>query len=230
MTPRAARQLVDGGTYHVLTRGNNGQPIFHDALDYKQYLQILTNNALTHHLHIYHFALMPNHVHLVLRVTKGEALSRAMLSVNLRYALYYQRLHAYTGHLWQGRFKSRLIDRDRDTLACGRYVELNPVRSGLVHSPDTYPWSSYQAYAKGMMPALLTPNPLYATLGANKLDRQHAYRQYIHHGMAHAPAEMTDRYGLKEMMRSSETTQWEPFVLGVIERQRGRPKKLDATN
>ena len=181
--PRSARVLIDGGTYHVLTRGNNGQPVFLHEADCERYLQLLASYANQHRLKVYHFVLMPNHVHLVLEVPVGPMLSRAMSGLNLSYSLYFRKRHRYSGHLWQGRFHSLLINRDTCLLTCGRDIELNPVRAGLVQEPGAYPWSSYQAYAQGIEMPCLAPHPLYEGLGATADERQERYRRFIREGL-----------------------------------------------
>ena len=223
--PRSARMLIDGGTYHVLTRGNNGQQIFHDEMDYQRYLQLLVTYAQEHRLHIYHFALMPNHVHLVLEVPVSDTLSKAMLSVNLRYTLFYQRRYRYSGHLWQGRFKSLLIDRDSYLLECGRYVELNPVRAGLVKEPGAYAWSSYRVYAEGIDNPLIAHNPLYEGLGATARERQDSYRQFILNGIQRESATVVSRYGILDEPPTSTDSPWERFSSSLVGRKRGRPRK-----
>jgi putative transposase len=177
--------VIDGGTYHVLTRGNNGQPVFHLAADFEKYLRLLTETLREHRLTLFHFALMPNHVHLVLRTTEAVGLSRAMLSLNLSYSLYYRRRHRYAGHVWQGRYKSLLIERDDYLLACGRYVELNPIRASLASRPEEYLWTSYRAYAAGAnLPYVAVgEHPLYATFGSSPHEQQERYRQFILDGL-----------------------------------------------
>ena len=179
--PRTARGWSDGGTYHVLTRGNNRQPVFHIPADFQRYLHRLVEVANDHQLTVLHFALMPNHVHLVIRVVEGPRLSRAMLSLNLAYALYYRNRYHYAGHLWQGRFKCLPIETDAHLLACGRYIELNPVRAGLADAPHSYLWTSYRAYAEGLAvpPVISTAHPGYLTLGSTPQERQVAYRQLV---------------------------------------------------
>jgi len=221
--------LIDQGTYHVLTRGNNGQPVFHDEIDYQRYLQLLAAYIRKYHLKLYHFALMPNHVHLVLEVPVGDALSKTMSGVNLRYSLYYRRRYQYHGHLWQGRFKSLLIERDSYLLACGRYVELNPVRANLVGAPGAYVWSSYRVYADGAENPLVAPNPLYEALGATIDERQRAYRQFVLDGLQQqTPQPAASRYGLLEELAPAPECLWEPFRFSSVGRKRGRPRKIHA--
>ena len=224
--PRSARMLIDGGTYHVLTRGNNGQTVFHQDADYQRYLQLLSECAKAHQLKLYHFALMPNHVHLVLEAAQGGGLSHAMHGLNLTYALFYQRHYQYRGHLWQDRFKSLLIDRDSYLLECGRYVELNPVRGGLTKDPRDYAWSSYRVYAEGVDNPLIAPNPLYETLGATVQKRQHEYREFIQRGIAQEPSLHLDRYQFIGGTTASMKVLEELFGVPRIRRRRGRPRKM----
>ena len=223
--PRMARLLIDGGTYHVLSRGNNGQAVFHEEADHQRYLQLLLGHAQMHGLAIYHFALMPNHVHLVLQVSRAPELSKAMSALNLTYALFYRRRYQYRGHLWQDRFKSLLIDRDSYLLECGRYVELNPVRAGLARDPRDYPWTSYQVYAEGFDNPLIAANPLYLAMGDTAKARQAQYQEFIRDGIRRGYEPPITRYqfmaGTSAAMRELEAR----FGMPPIRRGPGRPKK-----
>ena len=223
--PRTARLVMDGGTYHVLTRGNNRQTVFHDAEDFQRYLQLLSSYAQEFQLLVYHFVLMPNHVHLVLEAVHGEMLSKAMLGLNLTYALYYRRRYEYSGHLWQGRFKSLLIDRDSYLLACGRYVELNPVRAQVTEDPGSYFWSSYRTYAAGIPNPLLARHPLYDALGTTPQVRQQRYRAFVLLGMQTPQPTNLTRYhfiaGTPDTLKTFE----KQFGIIAARRTRGRPRK-----
>jgi putative transposase len=222
--PRTARIIIDGGTYHVLTRGNNGQPVFHGDPDFQRYLQVLSTYAREHHLKVYHFALMPNQVHLVLEVARGASLSKAMLGLNLTYALYYRKRYRYSGHLWQGRFKSLLIDQAHHLLACGRYVETQPVRAGLVKDPGAYPWSSYRTYAIGAESALLCPPVPYAALGMTAAERQHRYRQFVQEGLV-SPTPPAPRLLISNQSHASKSLE-EVLGLRIPRGSRGRPRTI----
>ena len=224
--PRTPRVIVDGATYHVLARGNNGQPIFHEAADYQRYLQLVAAHTRRHAIKVYHFALMPNHLHLVLEVAQGPALSQAMHDINLLYALFHKRRYAYRGHLWQGRFKSLVINQDSYLLACGRYVELNPVRAGLAGDPADYAWSSFRTYAQGLDNPLLALNPLYETLGATPRERQEYYRQFVHDGLRQSAPPPRDRYGLLGAATAPVPALGELFRVPGMRRPRGRPRKI----
>ena len=180
--PRMARIVIDDGLYHVLTRGNNGQPIFREPSDYHRYMELLINHAQQHAVKIYHFSLIPSQVHLILAVPLADALSRVMSRINLAYSWVYRKRYRYSGHLWQGRFKSSLIEPIQ-LLDYGRHVELAAVRAGLVAHPAQHPWSSYHRYAAGAPIAVLAPHPGYHALGAAAQERQDRYRRYVQDGL-----------------------------------------------
>lgn len=175
--PRTARLLVDQEVYHVITRGNNRQPIFHDDDDYTTYLRLLVRAKKERAVSLYHYVLMPNHVHLVVRATTGLGLRKMMQEVNQRYSHHYRRRYRYVGHLWQGRFKSLLIERESYLLQCGKYIELNPVRAGLVPCAADYRWASYHVYADGTTSDLVDPDPVYLAISDSPPVRAAYYRQ-----------------------------------------------------
>ena len=211
--PRTARALVDGGTYHVITRGNNGQTLFYHDADCQRYLQLLSTYARQYDLKVYHYVLMANHVHLILEIGPAESLSRAMLALNLSYALFYRRRYQYHGHLWQGRFRSFLINSQTSLLKYGLYLEIHPVRAKLVQDPKNYPWSSYRAYAEGDDNLVLAPHPLYEVLGATPSERQQQYRECTCKALG---------------SRQSAISDTQSSLSGVVSfaRRRGRPRKV----
>lgn len=145
--PRTARVAPCAYIYHVLTRGNNRQEVFEDEIDFRKYLELLLRYKEKYHFKLYHYVLMTNHVHLVIEPTEdGGNLSEIMKGINLAYAQHYKRRYSHTGHFWQDRYKSIIISKDGYLLACGSYVELNPVRAKIVDDPMKYPWSSYTGY------------------------------------------------------------------------------------
>ncbi|MFA5089395.1 MAG: transposase, partial [Candidatus Omnitrophota bacterium] len=130
-------------------------------------------------INIAHYCLMPNHVHFLVKVTPESDLANFMKRLNLSYFFHYRRKRAYVGHLWQGRFKSKLIEKDDYFIQCGKYIELNPVRKGLCTLPEEYAFSSYEYYAYGKKDILLDENPLYSDFGKTAQERQASYRKMI---------------------------------------------------
>ena len=139
--PRLPRFLLENACYHVITRGNQKQAIFFKDEDYLTYLMLLRRYKRKHKAKLYAFCLMTNHIHLVVECHK---LTKLMHSINLSYAKYFNNKYKKVGHLWQDRFKSITITKDKYLLDCLQYVEYNPVRAKIIDEPAKYPWSSYQ--------------------------------------------------------------------------------------
>ncbi len=122
------------------------------------------------------YVFMPNHVHMLLTPSAADRISRSMHSAARRYAGYYNKKYQRTGTLWEGRFRASLVRTDRYLLACHRYIDLNPVRAGMVARPDLYPWSSHRHYAMGEPNPLVTPHPAIIALGGELSSTRDAYR------------------------------------------------------
>jgi putative transposase len=175
--PRKHRFFLPGLPVHVVQRGNNRAPVFFTDTDRHKYLDWLGEAAERWDCAVHAYVLMTNHVHLLLTPAEANGISRAMQYVGRRYVPYVNRSHNRTGTLWEGRFKSSLIQTDAYLLACYRYIELNPVRAGLVGMPEDYPWSSHHGNAMGRDDPLLTPHDTYLGLGSSADARRAAYRQ-----------------------------------------------------
>lgn len=175
--PRTTRNslVASGETYHVIARGSGRMKIFRDADDYVAYLDFLKTYVGACGVDVFHYVLMPNHVHLLLRPSEAN-LSVCMHATQLRYAKYYCKKYRRVGHVWQGRYKSFHVPTDSYLFACGNYIEMNPVRAKLVSNPESWPHSSYGNYAFGRRDPLVAVDPFYATLGATGKERQSAYR------------------------------------------------------
>ena len=178
--PRALRVLVSGGIYHVTVRGNNRQPIFTDTVDYQRYLAEARRCFSEYPSSILAYALMPNHVHLVLQDHRG-LLSRSMQVLNARYTRSFNQRHQRVGHLYQGRFYARLVDQDSYLLEVTRYVHLNPVRAQLVDQPERYPWSSYRSYVglEKLTQGFVQPQFIWELMGGDGIRSQVRYRQFV---------------------------------------------------
>ncbi len=142
---RKPRIEFAGGLYHVIARGNNRQKIFNDARDHRAYLTRLEQYRNRYAVTLYAYMLMPNHVHLLLQ-TGTPPLSKFMQGLQQSYTLYFNRRHRHVGHLFQGRYRAILCEREGYLLELIRYLHLNPVRARLVRDPKFYPWSSHHAY------------------------------------------------------------------------------------
>jgi len=140
--PRGPRITQVNGCYHIITRGNQKQLVFMDKLDYEKYLTLLIKYKKRYKFKLYCFCLMPNHVHLIIEVKDPSILKKFMHGLNLSYTIYFNLRHEKVGHLWQDRFKSKIIEKDAYLLECINYIETNPLRSSLVSEPTMYPWNS----------------------------------------------------------------------------------------
>lgn len=143
--PRTARTRGPFCTYHVVERGNNRNRIFLNDSDRWRMLETLAKAKAKYNFLIYAYCLMDNHIHLLVG-DNGNDISKLMQSINVSYALYFNRVHNRAGHLFQDRFRSELVEDDRYLLEVSRYIHNNPVRAGIVQKPEQYRWSSYAIY------------------------------------------------------------------------------------
>lgn len=161
---------------HVVQRGNNRQACFFDEQDYAVYLDKLKEYGKQYEVAVHAYVLMTNHVHLLLTPKTEKGVSQLMQALGRYYVMYINKTYKRSGTLWEGRFKSSLVDSDNYFLLVSRYIELNPVRAGMVNHPAEYPWSSYRGNALGMNIELLTNHTCYEALGVNGEKRQKTYR------------------------------------------------------
>lgn len=173
---RQPRFMLPGHPQHVIQRGNNRDIIFVSDGDYRFYLETLDDCCTRFGCDIHAYVSMTNHVHLLVTPQTGDGISRMMQSLGRKYVQYFNHQYRRTGTLWEGRYKATLLDTDAYLMTCYRYIELNPVRAGMVAGPGDYPWSSYRANGLGEADGLLTPHPLYQALGNTAQNRQAAYR------------------------------------------------------
>jgi putative transposase len=164
---------------HVIQRGNNRQACFFQASDYAVYLSKLKESAEKFNVKIHCFVLMTNHVHLLLQASEIDGISNVMQSLGRYFVRYINTSYNRTGTLWEGRFKSSLVNCDEYLLQVYQYIELNPVRAKMVNHPKDYKWSSYHTNGGNKNIKLITPHPLYLSLGRNTASRKKAYNQLI---------------------------------------------------
>ncbi len=173
---RLPRLYVPGCSQHIIQRGNNRSACFFDERDYAFYLQQLDVSAKQYGVAVHAFILMTNPVHLLVTPRDAHGSSQMMQSLGRKYVRYINLTYQRTGSLWEGRFKSTLVDSENYCLTLYRYIELNPVRAGMVAAPGAYPWSSYRSNAMGKSIELLTPHACYFELGKTAAQRLLRYR------------------------------------------------------
>ncbi len=177
-------KLCPGQPQHVIQRGNNRDVIFVGDGDYRFYLEKLGDACQRHDCDLHAYVLMTNHVHLLITPHTEQGLGKVLQSVGRYYVQYFNYTYDRTGTLWEGRYKATLLDSEAYLLTCYRYIELNPVRAGMVDHPADYPWSSYRYNALGEPDDRVTPHSLYRRLGRSAADRHSAYRQLFKHRIA----------------------------------------------
>jgi putative transposase len=181
---RRLRLAVAGYPHHIVQRGHNRNDVFVTDTDRLTYLETLREFRERLGLKVYGYCLMSNHVHLIIDPGKDATnLSRLMKHLAARHTRRINRIAKRTGTAWEGRFKCSPIDSDRYLLACGRYVDLNPVRAGLAERPQDYQWSSYRTRIGLETFEWLDPDPSYLALAVNAVGRAQRYRQFVEQGI-----------------------------------------------
>lgn len=215
---------------HVVQRGNNRQACFSTDEDYLAYLGDLANAADHCGCEIHAYALMVNHVHLLVTGAERGAVSRMMQCLGRRYVVGFNARHRRAGTLWDGRFKSSLVDSKRYLFACHRYIEMNPLRAATVANPAEYRWSSYRRNALGESNRLVTPHPLYLQLGPDPAARQAAYRALLADALGEEELASIRVHVRQQKVLGTPRFQAEVGALlarNVVVRPRGRPRLDD---
>jgi putative transposase len=175
--PRRARITIANTPHHIIQRGNNRSACFYVDDDYHQYLDWLDKYSVECDCSVHAYVLMTNHVHLLVTPETSVSLSKMMKCLGQRYVQYINRTYGRSGTLWEGRFKSCITREDSYVLSCYRYIELNPVRAGIVEHPAEYFWSSYRSNAQHEQNRLISPHGAYLALGRSDEIRQRQYRE-----------------------------------------------------
>ena len=178
---RLERITPVGIPVHIVQRGNNRQACFVSDEDYGAYAGWLKDYSKKYRVNIHAWVMMTNHVHLLCTPSKEGGISQMMQSLGRRYVQYFNFEYRRSGTLWEGRFKSCLVQAERYLLEVYRYIELNPVRAGMVEDPGEYQWSSYQVNALGKVSELCTPHREYLLLGKELSSRLKNYRELFSH-------------------------------------------------
>ncbi len=225
---RLPRLVIPNQPHHVIQRGNDRQLIFRDTSDYCAFLAWLREAAKQFKVAIHAYALMSNHLHLLVSPSDQQGLGRMMQWVGRHYVPYFNRKYARVGTLWQGRYRATVIDSERYFMTCSRYIELNPVSAGITHNPADYPWSSYNHHVGIKSDPLITDHSLYWALGNTPFQREAAYKELVEQALTPEEIEMLNKTTWKGGVLGSEQFQM------ALERQanrrvraakRGRPFK-----
>jgi putative transposase len=218
---------VPGIPLHIIQRGNNRQPCFFADEDFQFYLDWLDEHSKSTGCAIHAYVLMTNHVHLLLTPKKLESAGKLMKLLGQRYVQYINRTYKRSGTLWEGRFRSSIIQQEEYLFTCQRYIEMNPVRAGLVPRPGDYLWSSYRVNGQGEENRLITHHVLYQALGQKEDERQSNYRELFRHELEPGEMEKTRKATNGNFaMGTNRFTEEISEILGrrVTPGQAGRPK------
>ncbi len=214
--PRRPRLRIAGLALHIIQRGNNRGPCFFADDDYQFYLHHLGLLARKYECAVHAYVLMTNHVHLLLTPRKADGASLLMKHMGQRYVQYVNRMYRRSGSLWEGRFRSSLVQTETYFLRCQRYIECNPVRAQMVRHPAQYRWSSFGANGECKASTLITAHAEYLALGGDSASRRSSYLELFRSELEEAD--------LKEIRRAANGS----FALGgerflkEIERTTGR--------
>ncbi|MDH5766346.1 MAG: transposase [Gammaproteobacteria bacterium] len=174
---RLPRLSIPDIPQHIIQRGNNRQVCFASEDDFTAYAHWLEESAKKYQVKVHAWVFMTNHVHLLVTPSCETGVSNMMQTLGRKYVRYFNSIYKRTGTLWEGRFKSCLIEEDNYLLLCQRYIELNPVRANMIEHPADYRWSSFHANGYGQKAKLWTAHPLYLQLGKSVIERTKAYRE-----------------------------------------------------
>lgn len=229
---RLARLALAGYPHHVIQRGNNRQPIFGSKDDYQVLLDLLTQNAARFKVAVHAYVLMSNHFHLLLTPQTDDGLPKLMQALGRSYVRHFNHAQQRSGTLWEGRYRSTLIQSDRYLLACMTYIDLNPVRAGVVALAGEYPWSSHAHYVGQRLDRFITPHDLMWDLGNTPFAREAAYA-----GMVAAGISTPQQKALTDSVLSGWALGEPDFVADlqkqtkrrVLKRLAGRPISVGAT-
>lgn len=227
--PRRARSYLPGYPYHIVQRGNNREACFIEPENYQFYLELWQHLSKRYDVTVHAYCLMTNHIHMLVTPQAKEGISNTMKVVGSRYAQYMNKRYRRTGTLWEGRHRSSLVQAERYLLSCHRYIELNPVRAGMVRRPEEYKWSSYGVNGWGNE-SWLRPHSEYLRLGEQGADRCHAYRELFK-----TQLNEEDLHRIRESAHYCQPTGDDRFRLQIEQKygiefrrkQRGRPRKGD---
>ena len=193
---RQPRLTVAAYPHHVIQRGNDRQAIVRDDQDRQRLLDLWFEHARTFKVAIHAYVVMDNHFHLLVTPETDEGLPQMMQAVGRAYVRYFNLRHQRTGTLWEGRYRSNLIERERYLLACMVYIDLNPVRACMVAQAADFKWSSHRHCIGQVSDKLVTPHALFWGLGNTPFAREAAYAELVQTGLAQTDKEQLTRSAL----------------------------------
>jgi putative transposase len=225
---RLPRLVLPNHPHHIIQEGNDRQLIFRDDEDYQRFLGWLKESAREFKVSVHAYALMPNHLHLLASPSTEEGLARMMQRVGRYYVPWFNQKYERLGGLFRGRFKTSLIDPERYFMTCSRYIEFNPVRSGMVSDPVDYRWSSYAHHAGVRQESLIVDHALYWGLGNTPFQREAAYIELARQPLSVAELDSINQAVLKGWPLGSDafkTQLQQKAKRQVLPAKRGRPFK-----
>ena len=209
---RKPRIEFEDAFYHVMIRGNQRQTIFRDEADCSKFLKVLSHYRSEYGFLIYAFVFMKNHVHLLVE-TKEVPLSKIFQGINQSYIMYFNKRYALVGHLFQGRYKAILCDKEEYLLALIKYLHFNPVRAGIVKEPEDYKWSSHRDYARGNQTSMVAADQVLKMFSEDKVKARKIYREYVNDGITLRPEDIYNTVDQRILGN-------EQFVEKVVEKSR----------
>ncbi|MFH1190574.1 MAG: transposase [Candidatus Omnitrophota bacterium] len=172
-------QLNTSLIYHIYNRSNSQIPIFKKKDDFRYFMDLLKKYSIRFGLTIYHWVILSNHYHLLLELAAPERISKIMAGLSKAYSCYHHSSYLVSGFLWQGRFKLQPVQKEGYLISCGRYIERNPVRAGMVNEAYEYSYSSARFYCLGQADGITAENPLFPEFGIDLTSRHNAYIEFL---------------------------------------------------
>ena len=180
MPSHARRHQLRGSLiYHAYNRSNAGNVVFHDDADFLKFMGLLRRYSESFFMKIYHWVIMATHFHVLLELADPRLISRIMAGITVVYTRYHHARYATHGYLWQGRFKLQAVQKERYLVACGRYIERNPVKAGICTKASDYPFSSARFYTRGIADNITSEDPTFVNFGSDPVSRRENYRVFL---------------------------------------------------
>lgn len=225
---RLPRLVVAGQPHHIIQRGTNQQLVFRSSADFDRMLSLIRSASRDCDVAIHAYVLMGNHFHLLATPATASGLSMLMQSLGRSYVRYYNDCYQRTGTLWQGRFRATVIDSERHLFTCMAYIDLNPVRAGLVSAPGDYSWSSYQHNSGHRVDPIVSEHPLFWALGNTPFAREAAYKEIVKLGVGREEQTAITKATLKGWVLGSDgpSLTGKEFSRRGLPLPRGRPRKI----